>query len=303
MYLPLCPDLSMLRLLTRLLLPSLTLARPGPHYFPSLLPTYTSYGLAPRPAAARFSCPGPGYYRDPSSCTAFYRCLDWNSPAHRYICPPATRYDPAVRNCNHNFLAPPCSILPAQSGLQDLLPDISFQQDLFPGGLEHDIIPGLEQDLLPGLEQDILPEQDSLPGGGLQEDILPSLEQDVLPGGGFEEDILLGIELQQDGGLEEDLLFRPELEVEDLQVEKLWVVAAGSLFPCKQPGYYQDPASCSQFFACREVVPGVLSADRTFRCPHRYVFDPTTRLCQEPCSSIDGRILNATKYLTTSQQL
>ena len=30
----------------------------------------------------------------------------------RYLCPSGTRYDPRVHNCNHNFLAPPCSLSP-----------------------------------------------------------------------------------------------------------------------------------------------------------------------------------------------
>ena len=28
----------------------------------------------------------------------------------RYLCPPGTRYDPRVHNCNHDFLAPPCHL-------------------------------------------------------------------------------------------------------------------------------------------------------------------------------------------------
>jgi len=51
-----------------------------------------------------------------------------------------------------------------------------------------------------------------------------------------------------------------------------------SLYPCTQPGYYKQ--DCHRFWVCKEVGAGVLSADRLFRCPDRYLFDPATRLCQ-----------------------
>merc|ERR1711953_1513912 len=59
-----------------------------------------------------------------------------------------------------------------------------------------------------------------------------------------------------------------------------YVVAADSIYPCPQPGYYSEETSCDNFYVCREVRPGVLSAQRIFRCPDRYLFDPATRLCQ-----------------------
>jgi len=42
----------------------------------------------------------------------------------------------------------------------------------------------------------------------------------------------------------------------------------------------EEMTSCSQFYVCKEVAPGLLSADRIFSCPDRYLFDPETRLCQ-----------------------
>merc|ERR1711910_289445 len=62
--------------------------------------------------------------------------------------------------------------------------------------------------------------------------------------------------------------------------EPEWSVSVSSLYPCSQPGYYSEESSCSQFFVCKEVAPGMLSADRIFSCPDRYLFDPVTRLCQ-----------------------
>lgn len=57
-------------------------------------------------------------------------------------------------------------------------------------------------------------------------------------------------------------------------------VSPTSIYPCTQPGYYEEVTSCKQFYVCREVGPGVLSADRIFRCPDRYLFDIKTHLCQ-----------------------
>merc|ERR1711953_513748 len=161
-----------------------------------LLPLLTS--------SYRFSCPGPGFWRDPTSCTAFYRCV---SPylVYRYLCPPGTRYDARVHNCNHNFLAPPCN-------LEDIEDDGSGPQISFDRPSE----------------------------------LSPSPFEDNV---GYEGD-------------------------------KNYVVAADSIYPCPRPGYYSEEASCDNFYVCWEVRPGVLSAQRIFRCPDRYLFDPVTRLCQ-----------------------
>merc|ERR1739848_84392 len=55
-----------------------------------------------------------------------------------------------------------------------------------------------------------------------------------------------------------------------------WSVSLSSLYPCSQPGYYREDSSCQQFYVCKEVAPGLLSADRIFSCPDRYLFDPVT---------------------------
>merc|ERR1712004_506069 len=63
-------------------------------------------------------------------------------------------------------------------------------------------------------------------------------------------------------------------------IESDFSVSSSSLYPCSEPGYFNEASSCAQFFVCKEVAPGVLSADRIHRCPPRYLFDPVTRLCQ-----------------------
>jgi len=63
-------------------------------------------------------------------------------------------------------------------------------------------------------------------------------------------------------------------------VDPPYSVSSNSIYPCSQPGYYEEMSSCREFYVCREVGPGVLSADRIFRCPDRYLFDTQTHLCQ-----------------------
>ena len=102
-----------------------------------------------------------------------------------FIC----RYDSRVHNCNHNFLAPPCSLKDVEDGSG---PQLSFE--------------------------------------------IPS-EFSPSPAEG------------EDGSEE----------------QKNYVVAADSIYPCSRPGYYSEEASCNNFYVCREIRPGVLTAQRIFR--------------------------------------
>lgn len=62
--------------------------------------------------------------------------------------------------------------------------------------------------------------------------------------------------------------------------KKEYTTAPGSLYPCKQPGYYVLEGSCTNFYMCQENLPGTLLADRLYRCPDRYLFDTSTQRCQ-----------------------
>eukprot|EP00090_Calanus_glacialis_P005467 TRINITY_DN14226_c0_g1_i5.p1 TRINITY_DN14226_c0_g1~~TRINITY_DN14226_c0_g1_i5.p1 ORF type:complete len:352 (-),score=73.41 TRINITY_DN14226_c0_g1_i5:76-1131(-) len=273
--------------------------------------------------SSTFICPGLGFYPDPSSCTAFYRCISLDMSYH-YICPLGTRYDLAVKNCNHNHIASPCS----DGVFPDLQEDISpeTEQDVFPG-LGEDISQELQEDVYPGLQGDLSnkPQEDVFPG--VHEDISNELQEDVYPGEivfDVQEDILPGLqgdissEVQEDisTGFQEDTLnephedklpgntnnganTRPEQTTEHAQItedqslskpnkpqqvddkpELTFLVSPTSLYPCQQPGYFSEQSSCTQFYVCREVAPGVLSAEALFRCPNRYLFDVKTQLCQ-----------------------
>jgi hypothetical protein len=206
-------------------------------------------------ASTRFSCPGLGFYRDPESCTAFYRCITMDMSYH-YICPLGTRYDPAVKNCNHNHLAPPCPV--AEDQQQHIEYDYDADYDSAYDHLPSYVPPG---------PQDII-------DGDSQEDKLP-------------------------GNVNNGATTRPEQTTEHAQITEsqpsskpnppqsdedkssvTFLVSPTSLFPCQEPGYYSEQSSCTEFYVCREVAPGVLSAEALFRCPDRYVFDVETRLCQ-----------------------
>ena len=49
------------------------------------------------------------------------------------------------------------------------------------------------------------------------------------------------------------------------KLESNFSVSSSSLYPCSEPGYFTMASSCAQFFVCKEVAPGVLSADRIHR--------------------------------------
>ena len=100
-----------------------------------------------------------------------------------------SRYDSRVRNCNHNFLAPPC-----QTSLE-----VSLTVEDEAG---FDLPPSLDTEASDGAEADT--------------------------------------ELQ-------------------------YLVSPGSLYPCSKPGYFSEQTSCNNFFVCREITPGVLTAQRLFR--------------------------------------
>ena len=66
----------------------------------------------------------------------------------------------------------------------------------------------------------------------------------------------------------------PDSELSNSEVsesEPEYSVSASSLYPCSQPGYYSEETSCDQFYVCKEVAPGVLSADRIFRLVWREI--------------------------------
>ena len=72
----------------------------------------------------------------------------------------------------------------------------------------------------------------------------------------------------EDGSEEAGFDLPPALETEaseEVSEEVQYLVSPGSLYPCTRPGYFSEQTSCNNFFVCREVTPGVLTAERVFR--------------------------------------
>jgi len=225
--------------------------------------------LAASCSGLRFKCPRPGYFQDPTSCTAFYRCMD-NNMSYKYICPLGTRYDPSVSNCNHDALAPPCKIGatvaatpgPAQSPDQDT-----------PGGnplIDIDIPTDVQPAITPPPSVDHVETSSSMP---------PTLPQPAGDTAVIDSDASGSPSGEAAVAQETATTGSSSGDKEDSE-DSAYVVSPSSLFACPEPGFFAEPSSCQDFYTCREISPGVLSAERLFRCPARYRFDPVTRLCQ-----------------------
>merc|ERR1711971_755339 len=201
-------------------------------------------------------------------------------------------------NCNHNHIAPPCRLgVPGEDGFPGLEEDISpgLHEDVYPGFIEdisnepqEDLFPGLHEDASNELQEDVFPGETSF---DVQEDILPGLQGDIsleLP----EDTLNEPHEDKLAGNTNNGATTRPEQTTEHAQMTEdkpqhgedkpgaTFLLSPSSLYPCTQPGYFSEQSSCTQFYVCREVAPGVLSAEALFRCPDRYLFDVKTQLCQ-----------------------
>jgi len=208
-------------------------------------------------ATTRFTCPDQGFYRDPDSCTAFYRCITKDMSYH-YICPLGTRYDPTVENCNHNHLAPPC---PGAEEDYSLSYDYSYDVD---------------NDLYPEDDKDDQDDLSSYLPPGPPDNTVDDSEDDKLPGN-INNGATNSPELTTDHAqITED---QPSSQPQD-KPGVTFLVSPTSLYPCQEPGYFSEQSSCTEFYVCREIAPGVLAAEALFRCPDRYVFDVETSLCQ-----------------------
>lgn len=60
-----------------------------------------------------------------------------------------------------------------------------------------------------------------------------------------------------------------------------YTVLSGSLYECREPGYFPYELNCVEFYVCLEVLPNVLNAEQLYRCPKRYLFDDKTNRCQK----------------------
>lgn len=215
-----------------------------------------------------FSCPGQGFYPDPSSCTSFYRCVDLER-SYKYYCPSGTRYDPSLSNCNHEAVAPPCQVEE-----QTKPPKPTTRK------------PGTKPPTQNTFTKPVKPRPTTIrtttrratttrrttTANNPKQDTQVTVKDPVFP-----PPLSTPIPAQSPPSTSSS----PTLIITSQPLpSRNYSVSPTSLYDCYQPNYYQEETTCEQFYACREIAPGVLAADRIFRCPAGYLFDSDTRLCQ-----------------------
>ena len=218
---------------------------------------------------SKFLCPGTGFYPDPASCTSFYRCVDLDT-SYKYLCPAGTRYDPTLSNCNHEASAPPCNVnkqdkpskkttrkpetkattrKPATKATTRRPATKPSTRNPFiiirPNYTTQNVKTTTPSKLVPDLPVFPPPLSTPIPEKATPSNTPPNLIVTTKP-----------------------------------LPSRNYSVSPISLYACPQPDFYAEETSCEQFYTCRETSPGVLSADRIFRCPNGYMFDSKTHLCQ-----------------------
>ena len=224
----------------------------------------------------------PGMYPHPSDCDKFYQCD--SSRSYLFNCPEGTLFDKTLGLCNHKYLVtcsssissippspttttisvtypwrPQTTVRPSTSVTRpswiSSTSTVSTNTDMdgaFNGldiSTPNNLISDPENNHHSGTNSEPASESGSDSGSNL-----PSSTNDNKPSG-----VSLPSEINSETS-DSDL---PNSEVSDSEPE--YSVSASSLYPCSQPGYYSEETSCDQFYVCKEVAPGVLSADRIFR--------------------------------------
>jgi len=249
---------------------------------------------------SHYPCPSPGFYPDPESCTSFYRCVD-HKTSYLFVCPTGTRYDQFLGMCNHEQLVKcevattttttsiPTPTITTESSQTSSASEASLTQTstvkpstLFPMTQTNDsIITSTSTDsdkfgsnvtVSTDTNTPTQPPTGNMTGSQIQETNLTVEAEINIPDGINEPVVRPG-----------DSTTKPTqilIETTTEEIEAPYTVSPTSIYPCSKPGYYEEVTSCTEFYVCREIGPGVLSADRIFRCPDRYLFDTKTRLCQ-----------------------
>jgi len=209
-----------------------------------------------------FICPSPGYHPDPNSCTSFFRCVDFKTN-FKYLCPAGTIYDANMRMCNHETVAPPCRIATEDSGeSQTKQPGVAQTKPT----TRRPTLPTPKRTTAKPTTTTMRPESST-----------SSAVQDIKPPV-FPPPLSTPIPAKPTPTNN----FSPTLIVTKTPLpERNYSVSPTSLYRCQQPEYYEEETTCDQFYTCREIAPGVLSADRIFSCPDKYLFNAETRLCQK----------------------
>jgi len=234
----------------------------------------------------------PGLYPHPSQCDKFYQCDSHSS--YLFNCPQGTLFDVNIGVCNHKYLVkcqhesqtatrPTTSKPRPTTTLSQPSPPLLTQPPPPPPTTS------TSQKPKPSTSSTTTTSSSTITEFTTSKEIISSSSETLLT-----DDNNIFIDLSRPSTTSSvDPITDINIPAESVTVippgtsgstaapaEPEWSVSVSSLYPCSQPGYYSEESSCSQFFVCKEVAPGLLSADRIFSCPDRYLFDPVTRLCQ-----------------------
>lgn len=297
------------------------------------------------PSFGNFVCPGSGFFPDPSTCSAFYRCVDLTT-SFQFVCPAGTLYDQELMMCNHKELVT-CTLKDAggEGGNSDIgqangdglstvkpsLPGDESSSDSSGTSLdssENSSTPSNSEFPLTSMDspssEQIVDVPSSSTDNPVQEKPMitsepqpstmnstppPRFEVRPTPGSTLNRtSTVASIESEVNIPDGDGNLIRPELSTiapasttTSTSSDPPYSVAPSSIYPCTKPGYFEEVSSCKEFYVCREIGPGLLSADKIFRCPDRYLFDTKTRLCQREhkvtCDVKPNLFYNTINYL------
>merc|ERR1711936_1166351 len=227
----------------------------------------------------------PGLYPHPSQCDKFYQCDSHSS--YLFNCPQGTLFDVNIGVCNHKYL------VKCQHESQTATRPTTTLSQPSPPLLTQPPPPppptSTSQKPKPSTSSTTTTSSSTITEFTTSKEIISSSSETLLT-----DDNNIFIDLSNPSTTSSvEPITDIDIPAESVTVippgtsgstaapaEPEWSVSVSSLYPCSQPGYYSEESSCSQFFVCKEVAPGLLSADRIFSCPDRYLFDPVTRLCQ-----------------------
>merc|ERR1712106_366590 len=244
--------------------------------------------LLMNPTTTKFSCPGAGFYADPLSCISFYRCLD-RQTSYKYQCPSGTRYDPRLRNCNHEASAPPCQSEQASISTTNPTTAPATTKRTTTAATT---IPTTTTSIAKTTTRKSTtrnpfiiirpsyatqrPKSTTKSSTNIRTTTVRITTSNEIKVPSFPPPLSTPIPEKVSTSNRP-----PNLIVTKKPLpSRNYTVSPISLYACSQPDFYPDESSCEQFYTCRETSPGVLSADRIFRCPEKYLFDSKTHLCQ-----------------------
>merc|ERR1711936_1087154 len=229
----------------------------------------------------------PGLYPHPSQCDKFYQCDSHSS--YLFNCPQGTLFDVNIGVCNHKYL------VKCQHESQTATRPTTTLSQPSPPLLTQPPPPppttSTSQKPKPSTSSTTTTSSSTITEFTTSKEIISSSSETLLTD---DNNIFIDLSSPSTSTTSSvDPITDINIPAESVTVlppgtsgstaapaEPEWSVSVSSLYPCSQPGYYSEESSCSQFFVCKEVAPGLLSADRIFSCPDRYLFDPVTRLCQ-----------------------